>query len=198
MYLGVILDSNFHWRPHIDHVCNKLRSVLAKLSILKYKVPYKTLRTLYLALADSVIDYGLSSYGRTYKTYVEDIYKLQLRILKTIVPTRIKHKFQDNDTGLFKHCQIVNVFDKVRLRVLCENYPKISNIRKCERHQSLRSLAYLPTFIVPKSNNVYGSRTWECMLPCYMNDLPLEISKAINIKNCSRVLKRYFLDYNAI
>lgn len=198
MYLGLIIDSNFHWRPHIDHVCNKLRSILAKLSILKYKLPYKILRTLYLALADSVIDYGLSSYGRTYKTYIEDIYKLQLRILKTIVPKKIKQQFQDDDSGLFKHCQIVNVFDKVRLRVISENCHNILNIRKYERLKSLRCLTYLPTFIIPKSNNIYGTRTWECMLPSYLNDLPIELCSKINPKNCQKILKKYFLDCSAI
>lgn len=48
----------FTWGLHTDHVCSKLRSLLSKLSILKAKLPYQTLRLLYVALADSVIDYG--------------------------------------------------------------------------------------------------------------------------------------------
>lgn len=34
----------------------------------RYKMPYNTLNLLYLAMADSVISYGLYSYGRTFKT----------------------------------------------------------------------------------------------------------------------------------
>lgn len=53
------------------------------------ELPYKTLRTMYSAFTDSVITYGLSSYGSTYKTYQEDIYNLQITLLKTIAHVKI-------------------------------------------------------------------------------------------------------------
>jgi hypothetical protein len=90
MYIGLIIDHRLNWGPHVNYVCDKLRAILSKLSILKHKVPYRTLRLLYLALADSVIGYALGTYGRTFKTNMEKIYNLQIRILKTIVPKHIK------------------------------------------------------------------------------------------------------------
>ncbi|VVD02239.1 unnamed protein product, partial [Leptidea sinapis] len=62
-YLGLVIDENINWKPHIEYVCNKLRSLRSKIDILKHKVPYYTLRLLYLSLADSVISYGISSFG---------------------------------------------------------------------------------------------------------------------------------------
>ena len=125
-YIGLVIHSRFGWSAHVNHVCNKLRSVLGRMSILKYKLPYKTLRLLYLALADSVVNYGLSSYGRTYKTYLMDIHKLQLRLLKTIVPKNIKTKYKDNYEKLFKYCNVMSILEKVKFLMLTEsNKPEL-------------------------------------------------------------------------
>lgn len=40
-YLGLIIDNNFNWKPHIEHICNKLRAIMSRLHIIKYKLPYK-------------------------------------------------------------------------------------------------------------------------------------------------------------
>ncbi|KAG7299374.1 hypothetical protein JYU34_016314 [Plutella xylostella] len=56
-YLGLIIDKNFSWKPHIEHLSNKLRALMSRLQILKFKLPFNILRTLYLSLADSIISY---------------------------------------------------------------------------------------------------------------------------------------------
>ncbi|CAG9090589.1 unnamed protein product [Plutella xylostella] len=43
---------------------------------------------MYKALAASIISYGITSYGRTYKTHLEKIYTLQIRLLKVEGVTR--------------------------------------------------------------------------------------------------------------
>lgn len=176
MYIGLIVDSRFCWGPHKDYVCNKLRSILGKLSILKYKLPYKTLRMLYMALADSVISYGLSSYGRTYHTYLSDIYKLQLRILKVITPKHIVKKFNKSDDDLFKHCNVMNVFNKVEFLTLTEsNRPELLTEKK--RPEFLRTIPLQNKYILPKCNNVYGMRVAEYLIPFCLNKLPEELQK---------------------
>ena len=96
---------------------------------------------LYMALADSVINYGLSSNGRTYHTYLSDIYKLQLRILKVITPKHIKNKFKNNDDELFKYCNVMNVFNKVEFFTLAEvNRPEL--LTEKTRPDFLRSITH--------------------------------------------------------
>ncbi|KAI5637715.1 reverse transcriptase (RNA-dependent DNA polymerase) domain-containing protein [Phthorimaea operculella] len=76
-YLGLIIDNRFNWGVHIEHVCNKLRDILAKFYVINNRIPFSVKLAMYNALAESVISYGLSSYGRTFDTYLNEIYKLQ-------------------------------------------------------------------------------------------------------------------------
>lgn len=190
-YLGLKIDSKFNWGPHIDHVCNKLRIILSNLSILKYKMPYNTLRLLYMALADSVINYGISSYGRTYKTYLQRIYNLQLRILKTIVPLKVKHRHRHNYNKLFQYCRVLSVFDKVQLAVILEYKNQMGSLDRYLRQSNLRSLPNQPFFKIPRNNNQYGKRVWTSCLPRYLNCLPHDtINNILNNKISNNVVKK--------
>lgn len=46
------------------------------------------------------MSYGLSSYEYTFKTYIDRIYSLQLKILKQRVPFKMKEKFRNDDEKL--------------------------------------------------------------------------------------------------
>lgn len=147
-------------------------------------------------MADSVISYGLESFGRTYKTYLNDIYNLQLRLLKTIVPTKIKYKFKDNYENLFKYCKLLTVYEKVDLAIVTQYYNHITELRKKTRPARLRNLANLPTFEVAKTNNVYGQRVWKCMLPSILNRFPQELLKLIEGRTSGQarnMIKKYFI-----
>lgn len=195
-YLGLIIDKHFKWGPHIEVVSDKLRSINAKLSILKYKLPFFTLRLLYLALADSIISYGLCSYGRTYRTYLNRIYKLQLSILKNIVPNNIRRMYKDDENGLFEYCKVMSVYEKVNMSIILDKFDKINSLTKINRHGRLRVLDRLPTYQLPKTTNTYGMRTWKYILPDIINRLPKEMQLKLtnsNAKKCKTILKQFYL-----
>lgn len=130
---------------------------------------------LYLALADSVISYGLSSYGRTYKTYLNNIYKLQIRLLKTIVPKKIKLKYQHDYSELFQYCHILPVQNMIKLSILKEEYNNISKLKTHNYPKNLRDLKDRPIFKLPRYKNIYGMRTYNYFLPKIINNLPKDI-----------------------
>ncbi|KAG7309730.1 hypothetical protein JYU34_004226 [Plutella xylostella] len=195
MYLGLIIDEHLNWRPHIDHVCNKLRAFLSKICILKYKIPFNVLRLMYLSLAESIISYGISSYGRTYKTYLDNIYRLQIRILKHIVPKSARKNHIKIESDLFNYCKILNVFNLFKMSIICEGCDKMDSLVRRERPKQLRYLSYLSTYNLPRYMNVYGSRTWEYLLPMILNELPTDTleSLLINRNKCKTIMKQYFL-----
>lgn len=194
-YLGLIIDDKFNWKPHVEYVCKKLRAVLSKLSLLKYKLPYNIMRMLYNALADSIIGYGLSSYGRTYKTYIENIYKLQLRLLKTIVPNSVKNKYKNDYSNLFKHCRIIDIYNKIKMYVICDEIENSSLLKLRIRNSNLRNLIYLPKYVLPSYNNTYGKRCSIFMLPSLLNELQKDLLDEIldNPEQCKRQLKTFYL-----
>jgi hypothetical protein len=194
MYLGLIIDTHFNWGPHINRVCNKLRSILAKLAILKYKLPYNILRMLYMSLAQSVIGYGLSSYGRTFKTYIDKIYRVQTSLIKTIIPNSVKKKHLGQEE-LFKYCKIINIYNHIKIEIVSEEMDNLKSLIKTTRREHLRKLVYLPRFVLPKCKNVYGKRTWEYLLPNILNQLPTDIFNSIsdNPHKCKRTMKALYL-----
>jgi hypothetical protein len=109
-------------------------------------------------MADSVINYGISSYVRTYKTPLRQIYNIPMRLLKAIVPLKIKHKYRHNYSKLFQYCRVLNVFDKVKLAVILEY--KVGRLDIYIRPSNLRHLPNEPNFKIPKKNNEYGKQVW--------------------------------------
>lgn len=194
-YLGLIIDQKFNWSYHIDRVCHKLRQFLANITILNKRIPFKIKIMLYHALGNSYIQYGLSSYGRTYKTYLDAIYKLQLRILKKIVSPKIKNKFYNDDNGLFKHCKILPVHTQVQYLLLIENFFNSSIIKSIEHPVCTRAIAK-ELVCTRRANNAYGERTSEYLVPRLINNLPLELRHSLTYNNIKAKLKRYFTDDN--
>ncbi|KAG7304843.1 hypothetical protein JYU34_010230 [Plutella xylostella] len=174
-YLGLIIDQRFNWEPHVNHVCTKLRALLGKMAILKYKVPFNILRLIYMAMADSIIGYGLSSYGKTYKTHLEKIYKLQKSILKVIVPNKIMLEYKKNKINLFHYCKVLDIYDKLKLQTLIEEDCNKTFLKKKERPTRLRKLSYMPMYTLPRYNNTYGTRIWMYFLPDIVNELPNDL-----------------------
>lgn len=150
---------------------------------------------MYLSLAESIISYGISSYGRTYKTYLDNIYRLQIRILKHIVPKSARKNHIKIESDLFNYCKILNVFNLFKMSIICEGCDKMDSLVRRERPKQLRYLSYLSTYNLPRYMNVYGSRTWEYLLPMILNELPTDTleSLLINRNKCKTIMKQYFL-----
>lgn len=56
--LGITFDSNFKWNLHINNIVMRLRSSLHKFYKLKNILPVNISRNIYLALYQSVFQYG--------------------------------------------------------------------------------------------------------------------------------------------
>lgn len=83
-YLGVYIDQHLRWETHVLKLSKKLRCLLFKFKILKQVLELKTLKTVYYALVDSLLQYGIAAWGTTSKNNLKIIESLQKRFLKTI------------------------------------------------------------------------------------------------------------------
>lgn len=195
-YLGLVIDHHINWKHHINHVCDKLRIMLAKFSLIKGKIPFTTLLLLYISLAESTIAYGLSSYGRTYKSHLDKIYSLQLRLLKKIVPEKIKYKFKSDYTKLFKFCKILPLQEKVYKTLLVEYFfdEKLRTQKNYATNQLLTRNMIKPKLYLPNYNNQYGKRRLNYTIPQLINQLPEDIKETLTSENIKYKLRQYFID----
>lgn len=181
-YLGLTIDNTFSWKLHINNINNKLRTILGKLYQLTSIVSRGTLYSVYYALVDAVIGYGLSCYGLTFKTYLQKIKNLQIRILKMIIDKKTKDSLNKDYEKLFKICQILPVDIKVNYLILLQQLQndqfKVQNIFKYPTRKAAK-----PRLAVPhKCNNYYGQRTRKWIVPRLFNDLPEDFEQKYKTK----------------
>ena len=58
------------WDKHIKFLIIRIHKLLHKFVILHSYLPVKVLRVVYLSLVDSIIKYGIISWGTYFKNYV--------------------------------------------------------------------------------------------------------------------------------
>ena len=83
-YLGVVFDSQLHWKKQINSVCTKLVSGCSMLLAARNYFNSNIVRVLYFAFVHCHLSYCVDSWGWTYKTYLEPIRILQKRALRII------------------------------------------------------------------------------------------------------------------
>ena len=81
-YLGVFLDNQLSWQPHIDQTIKKLSRACGMIFKLRYYVPLSTLKLIYYSMFHSVIQYSLLNWGRASKSQLHIIKILQNRFLR--------------------------------------------------------------------------------------------------------------------
>lgn len=74
-YLGVMIDCHMKWDIHINYLVKKVRSILYKLKYLPIKQPI----TLYHALVESLLRYGIVAWSGALKTHLEHLEIIQRR-----------------------------------------------------------------------------------------------------------------------
>ena len=62
-YLGVFIDKDLTWKPHVEYISNKISKACGALSKLRHCIGIDTLKTIYYALVNSYLRYGLIAWG---------------------------------------------------------------------------------------------------------------------------------------
>ena len=82
-YLGVFIDSNLDWTPHIDNLSTKLSRAIGMLAKIRYYVSNKVLTSIYSAIFSSLMIYGSQIWGQSDQNQVK-IRRLQDKALRII------------------------------------------------------------------------------------------------------------------
>ena len=84
-YLGVILDSNLSWHEHAAYLEGRLRRVLFTLSHLRRFLSIYSMRLVYMALFQSILSYGIATFGAANNTVIAPLIRLQRKVIKVIL-----------------------------------------------------------------------------------------------------------------
>lgn len=192
-YLGLTIDNNINWNIQVNTVCNKLRTILGKLHNLKFTVTRKIMYLLYYALADAVIVYGIGAYGLTFKSYIDKIKCLQIKLLKLLVDNKTRYSLNKEYDKLFKICKVLPVELKIKMNIIKEQFDNNQYKRKKLNTYPTRS-AKASKLLVPKVKNYYGRRERRWLTPSYLNELPRDLLVNVDSKNhLKSLLKKHYL-----
>ena len=83
-FLGVLIDKNLTWRPHIDHIASKISKIVGIIARLRHHVPLNTLLQIYRSLIFPYTLYGVLVWGQASQCDLKKILILQKRALRLI------------------------------------------------------------------------------------------------------------------
>ena len=83
--LGITIDNNLSWTPHVNALFKKISTKLFQLSRLKYFVNFRTRKLFFTSHIQSFIDYGSTLWNSTSKSTLKPVHCLHRRALKLIV-----------------------------------------------------------------------------------------------------------------
>ena len=83
-FLGLVLDENLTWNPHITSVSRKIAKCIGTLYRCRRFLSLDILKNLYYSFIYPYISYGTLIWGSNYKSRIQPIYKLQKRVLRTM------------------------------------------------------------------------------------------------------------------
>lgn len=164
-YLGMVIDSKFKFKNHIDMLSSKLRSVSFRLKHIKHSVYQSVMWVLYKSLFESLVRYGINCYAFASNTTLRSIESLERNVIKQIFNLNSPYISQIMSVqNLHKYLLILKYFFKFEYR--SKNVTKY-NIRRL-------------LFVVPRVKSNYGKKTPEYFVPTFLNCLDNEIQAIDN------------------
>ena len=110
-YLGVILDDKLNWKPQIEKLVTQLSKSCGMLLKLKHYTNISVLKSVYFALFHSYLTYSTLNWGRTNKTTLLPLIRLQNKFVRTLEYNKTK------TTILYSKHKILEIPDLFQLSV---------------------------------------------------------------------------------
>ena len=199
-YLGVIIDDKLSWEPHLKVLRNKLISRCCVLNNIKKLVTTKILKQIYYTLIYPHLQYAITAWGNTNKTYLQKIFIMQKTILKIILnkPRRTE------STPLFRELGFLKLEDIYLLKI-GQMMHKIKNLTVGENNLTMIKEIHDYNTRQSKSNNYYinsvstklGGKCFSSKGPELWNKIPKNI-RQLPLNSFKAKFKKHLLDaYNS-
>ena len=196
-YLGLYVDEQLLWKSHIEHVCNKIKKYCGIFYKARLKIPKNCLKTIYFAIIHSNILYGIEVYANTRPTYIDELLKINNKILRIL---QFKDRYS-NVSDLYSNYSTLNVMNLHKKQlitlahrfILCKDTLPSSfrtyftfNFNVHEYNTRFRS-----DFHVDLHYSSYGLRSISYSAAKLWNNLPHKIKEITNFKLFNSALSVY-------
>ena len=123
-FLGVNIDNNLIWKPHINYIVTKISKVVGILLHLSKELPKNILTLIYKTLIIPCITYCCITWGFTYHTYINELFNIQEKAMRIITHSPTCSHF----SPLFKQPQFFYIYQITKLQATFFMFDLLNNI----------------------------------------------------------------------
>ena len=162
-FLGVTIDENLTWTPHLENLKKKLTCSQGVLYRIKDSIPKSLHKTLYHSLFESHLTYGISVWGAQSHTVLHELFTLQKHCVRTLFGNHLRKQKEGTycycnygESGTMLCCEKCNFWFHDECLGLTED--EVSNINiffcaGCENRYDVSTKYVVPA--LPSSNGLY-------------------------------------------
>jgi len=201
-FLGMYIDSKLDWHEHIKFIRNKLNSSIFAMKRVKYILSSNHLLTLYYSLIYPYLDYGISLWGTTHKTYTNQIKVMQKKSIRIISNA----KYNDHSDPIFKELKLLKLQDIMKIKIAKYMYALHKQILPSPLRDIITTNSSIHSHNTRNINNFHieSRRTSRASMslrhkgPLVWYNLPKSIKMSYNSKSFVTNLKKHVLQsYNS-
>lgn len=146
-YLGVLIDNNLSFKPHIDLLTTRIRKLIFIFKSLRHILDSSKLKQIYFALCQSLLNYCISSWGGAHKTNLKSVEVAQRAILKVCT----FRPFRYPTTLLYEYCEVLTVRQLFLLSIIKRQHSELifnpSILKRRRKHTICKSRRFNTVFI---------------------------------------------------
>lgn len=199
-FLGVILQENLNWKPHLEFKANKIAKVTGVLNRLKHQLPGHILLTLYNSLILPHIQYAIAVWGNSPQQHLKRIEILQKKAVRCISRSR----YNSHTNPIFLNLRLLKIKDLYKSACCKLYYRKKKGILHKYHSQQLRcNLHQINTrqsdqLYIPRISKVIEKQQISYKIGNEWNGLPSHMQTYYKSPNSfSKVLKALLIqDYD--
>ena len=185
-YLGIIIDENLNFKLHIESLNKKLKYILSKFYFVKKILPKFLKRTLYFAMVQCLLSYGITIWGGLYKTTLSSIVTKQKAFIRCIEGCG----YREHTGQIFKNLKILTFNE-----LYCVNVSKL--IIKNFKSLDIQFNTNRTNIFIPRVERSLSQRMFFYLGAKIFNCIPEEI-KNLSIKIFNKKIKTFFLQNNMV
>ena len=126
-YLGVMIDENITWKPHIAFICSRLARNAGIFLKLRHYISLVQLKQLYYSLAYPYLTYAIVAWGSSYQTQVKKIQIKQNHIIRIFFFSKLYGKNTESALPLINLLDLLTVNNIFKLQSLKFIYQWVTN-----------------------------------------------------------------------
>lgn len=194
-YLGLILDKQLTWTPHIQNIRKKLTSLIAVLRGTARCLPIHVKNTIYNSLVKSHLQYLIELWGTAAKSNLKDLQISQNKLIKTL----FGYNHRTPSAQLYKKTKFMNIAQLykfntcilIRKLITKEVNSQIILTKRAQTHKIITRQANNLCLRMPRTN--YGKKNILYEGAKFYNSLPKLVKTAKSLTSFKKSLKNHIL-----